>query len=69
VVTTGEIDFILLAYGKNLFLRQTQVFASPVFTVEKTVFSANWQTCQPWLPFFPPTGKPANPGYQPYYYQ
>jgi len=39
VVTTGEIDFILLAYGKNLFfLRQKQVFASPVFTVEKTVF-------------------------------
>jgi len=34
--------------GKNLFLLAQSIFASPVFTIEKAVFSTYWQ-------------KPANP--------
>jgi len=35
--------------AKNLFLPAKTIFASPVFTMEKTIFSTVWQ-------------KPANPG-------
>jgi len=44
-----EIDkFYVDIFRQNLFLPAKTIFASPVFTTEKTVFSTVWQ-------------KPANP--------
>jgi len=36
-------NFILMYFGKNLFLPAKTVFPSSVFTTEKLFFSTDWQ--------------------------